>query len=394
MAKAAPARTALRFTRLRLRNWRNFVELDVELGRRGFLVGANASGKSNLLDVFRFLRDVASPGGGFDEAVRDRGGVSLIRSLAASRDPSVEVRVNVGRDNDDDGVNDEWEYLLRFRQENRGRRSTYIEEEKVWHREKLVFARPDEDDEKDPARLTQTYLEQVTANVEFRELAEFFASVSYLHVVPQSIRSAGVLPSREDDQYGSDLIERIARTSTRTRAAWLRRIRDALQVAVPQLIDLELVKDERGVPHLRAKYNNWRARGAWQGEREFSDGTLRLLGLLWSMLEQGGPLLLEEPEISLHPGVVEHLSQMLARMQLRTGRQAIISTHSPDLLRDSGIGLHEVLVLEPEEDGTRVQRVIDMPDLRALVEGGIPLGDVVMPETRPANASQLAFYAR
>lgn len=64
-------------------------------------------------------------------------------------------------------------------------------------------------------------------------------------------------------------------------------------------------------------------------------------------------------------------------------------------MRDySGIGLHEVLVLEPEEDGTRVQRVIDMPDLRVLVEGGIPLGDVVMPETRPANASQLAFYAR
>ncbi len=390
----AKAPSALRFTRVRLRNWRNFVDLDVELGKRVFLVGANASGKSNLLDVFRFLRDVAAPGGGFDEAVRDRGGVSLIRSLAARRDPSIQVRVTAGRDRDDDGVDDEWEYLLQFRQESRGRRLTYIEEEKVWRKGKIVLARPDSVDKRDKALLTQTHLEQVTANGRFRELAEFLASVSYLHVVPQSIRNAGVLPTRENDQYGSDLIEQIARTSSRTRDARLRQIRGALQIAVPQLIALELFTDKRGVPHLRAKYDNWRARGAWQSEREFSDGTLRLLGLLWSVLEQGGPLLLEEPEISLHPGVIEHLPQMLARMQLRTGRQTIISTHSPDLLRDSGIGFNEVLILEPDEGGTKVRRVADTPDLRALVEGGIPLSEVVMPETRPENASQLPFYAQ
>ena len=45
------ARSAMRFRRLRLWNWRNFVDIDVELQRRAFLVGANASGKSNLLDV-------------------------------------------------------------------------------------------------------------------------------------------------------------------------------------------------------------------------------------------------------------------------------------------------------------------------------------------------------
>ena len=378
----------MRFRRLRLRNWRNFVDIDVELQRRAFLVGANASGKSNLLDVFRFLRDVASSGGGFEEAVRSRGGVSLIRSLAASRDPSIEIRVDVGDDED------EWEYILRFRQETRGHRRTLVEEEKVWHKGKVIVARPNTADRKDPQRLTQTHLEQITANVEFRDLAEFFSSVSYLHVVPQSIRETGVLPARAHDQYGSDLIERIARTPANTRDARLRRILKALKVAVPLLTDLELWRDERGSPHLRGKYQNWRARGAWQGEREFSDGTLRLLGLLWSILELGGPLLLEEPEISLHPGVVEHIPQMIARMQMRTGRQTLISTHSPELLRDGGIGLDEVLVLEPEKDGTRVQTVIRNPELRALVEASVPLDDVVLPETRPPDAGQLSFHVR
>lgn len=381
------SRSAMRFRRLRLRNWRNFVDIDVELQRRAFLVGANASGKSNLLDVFRFLRDVASSGG-FEEAVRSRGGVSSIRSLAARRDPSVEIRVAVGDDED------EWEYLLRFGQEVRGHRRTLVEEEKVWHRGKVIVARPDTAERNDTHRLTQTHLQQIATNGKFRDLAVFFSSVSYLHVVPQFIRETDVRPEQAHDPYGSNLIKRIARTPAKTRNSRLRRILDALKVAVPLLTDLDVWRDERDVPHLRGKYENWRARGAWQSEQEFSDGTLRLLGLLWSTLEPGGPLLLEEPEISLHPGIVEHIPQMLARMQLRTRRQTLISTHSPDLLRDGGIGLDEVLILEPAKTGTRVQTVSRNPELRTLVEAGVPLDDVVLPETRPPDARQLAFHVR
>ena len=379
------ARSAMRFRRLRLRNWRNFVDIDVELQRRAFLVGANASGKSNLLDVFRFLRDVASPGG-FEHAVWSRGGISRIRSLAASRKPSVEIFVAVGDDAD------EWEYLLRFGQD--GKDNPVVEAEQVRHKGKLILNRPNATDKADKALLTQTHLQQIAANGKFRDLADFFSSVSYLHVVPQSIRETGVLPARMNDQYGSDLIERIASTHAQTRKARLGRIREALKVAVPQLVGLELDKDGLGVPHLWGKYENWRARGVWQNERDFSDGTLRLLGLLWSTLEPGGPLLLEEPELSLHPGLVEYVPQMLARMQLRTGRQTLISTHSPELLRDGGIGLDEVLILEPGGKGTGIRLAADTPELCGMVAGGIPLGDVVLPETRPANASQLAFYAR
>lgn len=68
-----------RFRRLRLKNWKNFSSVDVDLQRRVFLVGPNASGKSNFLDVLRFLRDVASTGGGFQESISHRGGVGAIR---------------------------------------------------------------------------------------------------------------------------------------------------------------------------------------------------------------------------------------------------------------------------------------------------------------------------
>ena len=74
--------------RLIAKNWRNFRQINVPLRERQFIVGPNASGKSNLLDIFRFLRDIAkAEGGGFQKAVKDRGGVSKIRCLAARRDP-------------------------------------------------------------------------------------------------------------------------------------------------------------------------------------------------------------------------------------------------------------------------------------------------------------------
>jgi predicted ATPase len=97
---------SIEFSNLHLRNWKNFVQVDVDIGNRLFLVGPNASGKSNFLDVFRFLRDLAVSGGGFQEAISKRGGVSAIRCLAARRYPDVEIHVALRGDVDSPS----WEY--------------------------------------------------------------------------------------------------------------------------------------------------------------------------------------------------------------------------------------------------------------------------------------------
>src|SRR5205807_2080462 len=126
-------------------------------------------GKSNLLDVFRFLRDLAEPEGGFQRAVRSRRGVSQIRSLHARRYPNVVIDVSVELDSHD------WEYRLEFGQNNQ--RQPVVAVETVKRDGILITERPDPDDKEDASRLTQTHLEQVNANKEFRALAEFFADV-------------------------------------------------------------------------------------------------------------------------------------------------------------------------------------------------------------------------
>lgn len=377
---------AWRFTHVEIENWRNFAKVGVELQGRAFLIGPNASGKSNFLDVFRFLRDLVSVGGGFVEAVRQRGGVSSLRCLAARRYSDIVVKARIG-DSENPSV---WEYELHFNQDNL--RRPLIKRERVKKDGKTILTRPDEKDQGDPERLTQTYLEQVHANQEFRDVADFFARVRYLHIVPQLIREPDRSVGKTNDPFGGDFLEQIARSFEKTRDARLRRIRDALRVAVPQLKELELWRDVRGTPHLRGKYEHWRPQCAWQTEDQFSDGTLRLMGLLWVTLDGNGPLLLEEPELSLHPEVVRFIPQMFARIAGRTGRQLLISTHSRDFLSDDGIGLDEALLLLPETEGTLVRAAGTFEEIKALLDGGLSLADAVIPRTRPEKAQQLTFF--
>ena len=376
-----------RFSHVQLENWKNFRSVDVALSRRVFLVGANASGKSNFLDACRFLHDIAAVGGGFQTAIGRRGGVSRIRCLAARRYPDVAVSVDL-RGTEDSPT---WTYELRFTQDNR--RRPVISRERVTRDGVGILVRPNEEDLADRERLFQTHLEQVNANRDFRDVADFLQTVRYLHIVPQLVRDPERSVGRPNDPFGGDFLEQIAHTSEPVRNSRLRRIREALRVAVPQLQELEMERDDRGTPHLRGLYEHWRPRAGWQTEDQFSDGTLRLLGLLWAILDGSGPLLLEEPELSLHPEVVRYLPQMMARAQRRSGRQILLSSHSTDLLLDTGIGLDEVFLLSPGVNGTAVDPATAFTAIRTLVDGGVSLAEAVIPQTSPEGAGQLPLFA-
>lgn len=381
----------MQVTDLKVKNWRNFRTVDVPFGDRVFIAGANASGKSNLLDVFRFLRDVAKPGGGLQHAVAQRGGVSKLRCLAARRYPDIEIEVGLSNES---GNGETWTYAIGIKQEARGHRLPLLAYERVRHGSESVLSRPDVDDKKDPLRLTQTHLEQIGANQAFRSIAKFFESTLYLHLVPQLLRHPEAFPGPglPGDPFGRNFLDRIAKTPERVRRARLKRIESALLVAVPQLKNLTYVTDDGGIPHLEAVYKHWRPLGSRQREDQFSDGTLRLLGLLWSLLEGDSLLLLEEPELSLNAGIVQRLPALIHRLQRQRKRQVIITTHSADLLSDPGIGGEEVLLLEPSPDGTRALPASSVKEIKTLLEAGVSVADAALPRTVPAGAQQLDLF--
>ena len=65
--------------KIRVKNFKSFKELDVELGDLNILIGANASGKSNFIDIFRFLRDIRNSG--LENAISLQGNAKYIRNV-------------------------------------------------------------------------------------------------------------------------------------------------------------------------------------------------------------------------------------------------------------------------------------------------------------------------
>jgi hypothetical protein len=157
-------------------------------------------------------------------------------------------------------------------------------------------------------------------------------------------------------------------------------------------MNLQFVKDEiTGRPHLEIRFKHHRPHGARQREDQFSDGTLRLISLLW-LLQEGGesPLLLEEPELSLNEEIVRQLPAIiqLVKRKARSQRQVIITTHSQALLSNPGIGSQSIVLITPSPEGSVVRKV-DASEESAL-KAGLSPAEVVLPVAqRSGDGNQL-----
>lgn len=374
-------------SKLKMRNWRNFRAAEVELGETTYLLGPNASGKSNFLDVFRFLRDIVNPnGGGFQQAVKSRGGLSKLRCLAARQNPSVDIEVEFRESLDLPEGPPDWCYKLSFSTEKSGKKRPQVKAESAYKHDTRIFNRPDDEDNRDPDRLTQTLLEQINSNKLFREIAQFFERTLYLHLVPQLLKNSEMFVSRETeaDPFGQGFLKEIAGTAIKIRDSRLRRTEELLKKVIPHFEKLRFVQDPAtGYPHLEMRYVHWRPNAGWQREDQFSDGTLRLIALAWTLMASDNLILLEEPELSLHSKIVEQIPRMIAdarRSRKKAGGQIIVSTHSPDLLADKSME-GQFLILNPGSHGESTS--IDMPteqDLAAL-KTGMSVADILLPRT-------------
>ena len=382
-------------SKIELFNWKNFHRCEVGVQERCFVVGANAAGKSNFIDALRFLRDVAKQGGGLQTAVRVRGGITKIRCLAAREQSNVKLAIELSESDSRELC---WHYELNFKHTGGGIRENQVKivSEKVFsgREQRYVLDRSAETLGEDEETLKYTYLEQPNANKDFRVIQQFLQNVEYLNVVPQMVResASSSYSGDKEDSYGRNFLKRLALLNDNTRRSYFRKINEFLKLAVPQLEELSFVKDEIGVPHLEARYVHWRTRGSKQQEMQFSDGTLRLIGFLFALIDSNGVLLLEEPEINLHPGIVAQFPEFIAKIQRvkKGGRQVFITTHSYDILSNEGIAPEEVLLLTNSPEGTEVEVLSNVEKAKNILAAGFSMADVVMPLTKPWSIESMS----
>ena len=360
-----------------VKNYRSIRDATIDLGDLAVFIGANATGKSAILDALRFLSE-AVRARDFRGPMFSRGG---ILNLAWKGQEAGQVELSVALE--DNGRRFEWivrlvrrsydfyvaEHVREFRpgypplellNADSGRGSW-------WSGEK-----------EEGVQLLQgpsaCALAAASADASFpaRQVAEFVSSWGFFDPSPFLLRRDWNLPDAGGfDPYGRNLGETLYNLRG-TYPEVLDQIVEATQsiVGFPDNIEPRESEDRfyfvQNEPGLQFPVN----------QMGVSSGTLRMLALMTALYGQSGAALIgiEEPENYVHPTALEALVQHIHAA--REQSQFLVTTHSPLLLsyldepaavnvvkRDKSLGT--MVQKEPNPDGVR----------KALEASGFGLGE-------------------
>ncbi len=328
-------------TRVQVKNFRNLADIDVQLGPLTVLVGRNGTGKSTFLDVLRFVRDALRLG--LDTAISRRDGVSAIRRWSPrGRTSDIEITLEM---EEADGIA-RYSLLIGTGQDEKRRvKREFLEVQFTSGNEVVLFETRGGKWITSPSDVwmpseTASEIPIDTDNLMLPTLCRFFRNLrapfnhilatNFYAVFPNTLR----LPQKQSNEAmlledGQNLATTLR--DVRKRGKFYSDLVSALGRVVEGVHDIR-VKEVGGYLVTELEHEAQNGQTAWFPLAQESDGTLRVLGLL-AALYQGAPhslIAFEEPELSIHPGALEMLSEVIEEAATRS--QVIITTQSPDLI--------------------------------------------------------------
>jgi predicted ATPase len=373
------------FTRIRLTDFKSFVDEQVDLAPLVFLVGANASGKSNFIDAFRFLQGLT-----FDMTVSEllngehRVGPDPWPGIRGGAQEASRIGVHTF------GIEVAW----RPHQWHPRYGNQIVE--RLLHRlncrtspsPKLSSERIDADGVREGTSATEVTFGGETGHLSGSrtddatilalrgnkhldderidwadELYAAYRGMHFLAISPERMRGYG----RKDSPLGPDganlsgVLARLCDDATerQTIVDWLAELcatelRDINFVTVPELGDVMTILVEKDGKRVSA--------------RSLSDGTLRFLGLAIALRTAlpGSVFLIEEIDNGLHPSRIHLLVDYLQSVARERQVQILATTHSPVVLHALERGtLMDAVVFGriPDREGTIMRRLGDLPHL-------------------------------
>lgn len=347
-------------TKIQAKNYRSLVDIDVELGPLTVLVGPNSAGKSNFIDVLRFVRDAVTRG--LDTAILDRHGMSAVRRWSSKGRP-YDVHIHLSFH----GENWRGEYGFTLGSESRGEYRIKSEILNIVHDNGLYAFFETKNGRLVEIELAdiENYTPQRSLNISPNNLVlsafsafpsiypayEFLSNMGFYTIYPDGLRD----PQKPANPY--PLEER-----GQNLASVLRNLKNS---DVPDVIQDALGKVVEGVSsysvtqvggYLVTRLHHTQSEEGRQGPAfelaQESDGTLRMLGILAALYQEPPRSLLtiEEPELTIHPGALAVLCDVLQEASLRS--QVIITTHNPDLV--DRFPADAIRVVEKENGATEI----------------------------------------
>lgn len=379
-------------TRISARNYRSLANISVDLEPLTVLVGRNGAGKSNLVDVLRFVRDAVNRG--LDTSIMERHGMSSLRRWSGKGRPyDVTVGIELREDSWSGG------YTFTLGSERRGEYKVKREKAEFHSDESVLLESKDGRWVHEPElgdirsvmpkfglKVNPTALSLPLYGMfsQVGRVYDYLSKMSFYSIFPNSLRE----PQKPTnpyplDEFGENLAS-VLRKMKQDKARTLPMLIEALGEVVDGLEDYS-VTQIGGYLVTRLRHT------ASKGETESpsfelaqeSDGTLRMLGILAAIYQQPprSLIVVEEPELTIHPGALGVLCDVLSEASTRS--QVVITSHSADLI--SKFNVHALRVVEKREDRTVVSKVSEK-QIAAVEEMLFTTGDLLRIEGLEGSA--------
>lgn len=361
--------------KLTVKGYKSIAKLEnFELRPLNVLIGANGAGKSNFIGLFRFLASVA--GDNFPVDVQKWGGPEALLHYGSKVTPRMDLSIEFSAST---GVTGDYENGYRISLEaTQDNRLIFVREEPTVRGQGYAVpkayplgtghdtARIRTDKESSSSTVSRYVLDklQIWRQYHFHDTGDT-AAVKRVHAVNDNLRL-------KPDAANLAAYLRKLKTTPSYEGSYDRIVETIRRVApffgdfvfrneVSEFIELEWT--ERGRPD-----TPWKA-------HVLSDGTLRFICLATLLLQPRGLLpdtvLIDEPELGLHPFAINLLADML--QEAAESRQVIVSTQSVELL--SAFQPEDVIVVQREEDASTFRR-LDAAELTDWLADDYSLGDL------------------
>jgi predicted ATPase len=308
--------------KLTIKNFKSIREQTLALGRLNVFIGGNGAGKSNLIEAFRFLREIVNQNLAGYAGIK--GGADTLLYFSRKRSPEMSFRLEFGESD----TSNAYSVKLRGTDED----SFVIVEEMAFYHERKKYPQPYD---KPVSAFSKESKLKTVDHICTRQVMRDLDSYRVYHFHDTG-DTAGVKGTCDVED------NRVLRPQAENLAAflyWMQQkkpdhfanIQDTLRQIAPFFEEFRLAPSKLNERKIRLE---WKEKGsdAYFNTSSLSDGTLRFLCLTTLLLQPQLPavVLLDEPELGLHPAAVTLLSDLLASAATRT--QVIVATQSVTLV--------------------------------------------------------------
>ncbi|MCB1034083.1 MAG: AAA family ATPase [Acidobacteria bacterium] len=332
-----------RVRKIHVRGFKSIRDQEVDLGPLSVLVGGNGSGKSNFFDAFRLLHYLGA--GDLETFIARGGGAS--RFLYRGTKVTEAIKIEISLD----------DYAYETALVSTGEDRLFVKEETASFR--------------DPDTGSRWFdrTRHASGHGAARDLLHRSSDVWRVHHFNDTSPSAKVkltsdvhdnLFLREDAGNLPAFLYRLQETA----GSAFRTITETIQMVAPFFDGFRLQPDRLNGEKIRLE---WKEKGSdlYFAASSLSDGTLRFMALVTLLLQPDPPptILIDEPELGLHPAAVTLLAAILESVATRT--QIIVSTQSVTLVDQFA---PEAILVVDRRGGASEFRHLTSEELEAWLE--------------------------